>query len=41
MELENDLLTRESLLTLVVDCSISFVTKFRGLFSFQILYMLI
>ena len=34
LELGNDLLTRESLLTIVVDCSISFVSKFRKLFSF-------
>ena len=34
LELGNDLLTRESLLTLVVDCNISFVSKFRKLFSF-------
>ena len=33
LELGNDLLTRESLLTLVVDCSISYVPKFRKLFS--------
>ena len=34
LQLGNELLTRESLLILVVDCSISFVTTFRRLLSF-------
>ena len=34
LELGNDLLTRESLLMLVVDCSIYFVSKFRNSFLF-------
>ena len=33
LELGNHLVTRKSLLTLVGDCSISFVSKFRRLFS--------
>ena len=39
LELGNDLLTRESLLTLVVDCSISFVSTFRKLFLLNTLHV--
>ena len=35
----NDMLTRKSPLTLVVDCSISFDSKFRKLFSLNILHI--